>query len=319
MKQEIEKIRSIVQSNDFTNARFDLSSMELNILFKIIEKIRKEPHRENMFNENLVVEFFPKDFSEVADQDHTNQAKEALRSLRRKEMDITDKDGNWINMGFINYAEYKAKFKTFEVEVSKKILPHFLQLTEKFTTINILVLLSFKSKYTKRLYEIACQYRNKAGKSFFLEIDDLRQKLRLGKGYKLKSDIKKRVIDVALEELKEAFEKKQSDIWLQPWEKGIGNKTVFWFKIHERNEDNNIPDINTLEEQLRSINQTNKAIFKKDSKFCKRIEAYLREHTDLIPQVLGKQIKVMKTYAGKGNNDVPRVMRCVYLEDFGIQ
>ena len=316
---EQENVRKISQSNAITNARYDLSKLEKNALYKIIEKIRHEPYHENMFNENLVVEFYAKDFSEVANQDHTSQAKEALRNLRRKEIDITDAEGHWINVGLINYAEYNPRFKAFEVEVSKKIIPYFVELSKEFTTLNIVVALSLKSKHTQRFYELACQYRGKANRTFFLGIETLRQMFRLGKGYKLKSDIKKRVIDVAIAELKEAFKEKQCDLWLDTWDEGIGNKTIFWFKIHERNEEENIPDIDTLEKQLVSINRTNKAIFKKDPKFCARIVEHLREHTDLIPQVLGKQVKIMGSYVGKGQNDVARVWRWVLMDDFGIE
>lgn len=315
----MEQERKISQSNAITNARYDLSKMEKNALYKIIEKIRHEPYHENLFNENLVVEFYPKDFSEVANQDHTSQAKEALRNLRRKEIDITDAEGHWINVGLINYAEYNPRFKAFEVEVSKKIIPYFLELSKEFTTLNIVVALSLKSKHTQRFYELACQYRNKADRTFFLEIEQLRQMFRLGKGYKLKSDVKKRVLDVAIDELKEAFEKKQCDMWLEYWEDGIGNKTTFWFRIHERNEEENIPDIDTLEKQLNAINTTNKAIFKKDPKFCAYIVEYLRAHTDLIPNVFGKQLKIVNNYVTKGKNDVGKIWRYVLAEDFGIK
>jgi len=314
---EIDKIRNISQSNAFTNSRHDLARLEKNALYLIIEKIRHEPIRENLFEENLVVEFYPKDFSDVADQDHTSKAKEALRNLRRKEIDITDADGHWLNVGLVNYVEYKPKFKTFEVEVSKKIIPYFVELSKNFTTLNIVVALSLKSKYTQRFYELGCQYINQV-KPFFIDIEDLRKMFRLGKGYKLKSDIQKRVIDVAITELKKAYQENICDFYLECWDEGKGDKTRFFFKIHTRQQQTSLPDIQSLEKQLVTIDRLMLSIFKNDKKFRERIHNALLEEPDKIPQVLEKAIEKVE-FCAKKKEHPGGLMRHVLQTDFNIQ
>ena len=55
---EQENVRKISQSNAITNARYDLSKLEKNALYKIIEKIRHEPCVERLCcPEHILLEF----------------------------------------------------------------------------------------------------------------------------------------------------------------------------------------------------------------------------------------------------------------------
>lgn len=311
----MEEKREIRQANAITQSRYDFSKIQKNAFYKIIEKVSKSPQAD-LFG-NLIVEIYPKDLAEITDREHTRKAWLALRELRHKDIDIEKEDGTLLNVGFINYAEFNPKWKCFEVEVSKKIMPYLIELTEKFTVYNIVVAMSLKSKHSQRFYEFGCQYRNKTPSKFFLDIEDLRNKFCLGKGYKLKTDIKKRVIDPAILELKEAYENNSCDLWLDYWEEGRGEKTRFWFNIHTKEQKENILNIKQIENQLIAIGRMTDAIFKKDKKFCKRIIEALRFNPEDIPLVYEKLVKNIDKSVKKKENP-GALCRYILQHDFNI-
>ena len=196
------------------------------------------------------------------------------------------------------------------------ILPYLKQLTKNFTTYNIVVAMSLKSKYSQRFYELGCQYRN-AQKPFFIDIESLRQMFCLGNGYKLKSDIKKRVVDVAITELKQAYEDNSCDLWLESWDEGKGNNTRFWFKIHTRTAANNQVTNKTMQQDLVAIERMISSIFKKDKNFCKRIMTSLTEEPQKIADVLDKLLEITHKEVKKGENP-GALVRYVLREDFNI-
>ena len=178
--------------------------------------------------------------------------------------------------------------------------------------------MSLKSKYSQRFYELGCQYRNKETKHFFLDMDNLREMFCLGKGYKLKSDIKKRVIDVATAELKKAYENDACDLWPEETkEEGKGEKTRFWFFIHTKSQIGNEPNLKELEVQLVAISRTISSVFKNDKNFCKQIIEHLQNNLDQVPLVHQKLIRKIDE-ATKRKEHPGALIRYILEEDFGI-
>ncbi len=315
----MEKDIKLAQSNALTKSRYDFSRYQKNAFYKIIEKVRSSPQA-TLFGE-LIVNFYPDDFGDISSPDHTRLAKEALRSLRHKDIEIEDEEGNWLNVGFINYVYYDAKFKTFEVEVSRKIMPQLIELSKDFTSYSLVVAMSLKSKYSQRFYELGCQYQNnKPSPTFFIDINELRDMFCLGSGYKLKSDIKKRIIDVAMSELKEAFQRNECDLWLEDWEDEVlnkGNKTRFWFRVHKRLKADTKIGSEELKRKLIGIGNMVKAIFPKDKKYVERIIHSLELDNDKIAPVYERLIRLLEEETKK--KEKPGALcRYILKNDFGI-
>jgi hypothetical protein len=314
-----DKDIKISQSNALTKSRYDFSRYQKNAFYKIIEKVRTSPQA-TLFGE-LVVEFYPKDFGEISSPEHTRLAKEALRSLRQKDIEIEDDEGNWLNVGFINYAAYNARLGVFEVEVSRKIMPQLIELSKEFTTYSLIVAMSLKSKYSQRFYELGCQYQNKKPSPvFYIDIETLREMFCLGSGYKLKSDIKKRIIDVAMSELKEAFQNNECDLWLECWEDEVlnkGNKTRFWFRVHKRLKADTKIGSEELKQQLMGIYHMVNAIFKRDKKYVERIIHSLELDNEKIPLVFERLTRLLKEEVKKGEQP-GALCRHILKTDYGI-
>lgn len=316
----MEKKNEIIsQSNALTNSRYDFSPTEKRVLYHIIAKVRHDyvegTMQRDLWN-NMYVHINSSDLSSIADADHTERARQALRDLRHKDVEIKDDEGNWLNVGFINYAKYRAKTKQYEVEVSKEIMPHLVELARNFTSYSLTVAISLKSKYSQRFYEWAHQYLGRSTKTFFLDFADLKTMMKLGDGYKLKADIQRRVIDVALDELKTAYDGKQCDLWLESYDEGRGKSTRWFFKIHTREDDEaeriRFNEVRKLELY---IYNTAKQIFKRDPKFCDRILKALDFEPDKIQPVFDKLVKLEKDYKGQ---DLAKLFRYILKEDFKI-
>lgn len=309
----------ICQTNALTNARYNFTAMEKNVLYFIIKKIRENYIEGSMPGENFEWQNFyvtlnSSDFSKIADENHTTRARQALRDLRHKDIEITDEKGNWLNVGFINYAEYNAIKKYYEVEVSKKIMPHLVELTKRFTAYSLTVVISLKSKYSQRFYELSCQYRAK--RTFFLEHDELLKMLKMENSYKRKIDFRRNVIDIAICELKDAYENNRSDLWLEFSPEGRGKDSIYNFIIHaredEKEQETNL-DLRNL--QILIYNRC-KEIFKKDKKFCERIMQDMNLRPEKIQKLHLKLSKMQQDYKGR---DLAKLLRWILREDFGIE
>lgn len=316
----MEKRNEIIsQSNALTNARYDFSKIEKNVIYRIIQRVRHDyiegSVQDGLF-ENMYVSIPEKDLVDVTETTrHKKVARAALRSLRAKTMDIEDKEGNWLHTGFINQAKFYAKTRCYEVEVSRDLMPHLVELAKCFTSYSLTVAISLKSKYSQRFYEWACEYKNIEGKTFSFGIDELRKMLKLEDMYAQKQDFKKYVIDRAVSELKAAYDDGSCDLWLEYRDEGRGNETCFFFKIHgagSRNEQ----ETKELLAKARDIAKEATSIFPRDKKFVARIIQRLEFDPDIIDGVLSKLSKLKAEYKGA---DLAKLFRWVLSEDFNIK
>ena len=317
----MEKKNEIIsQSNALTSSRYNFSPTEKNVIYHIIKKVRQDYIEGTMQRDlwdNMYVTIDSSDLSRIADTDHTERARKALRDLRHKDIEIEDEEGNWLNVGFINYAKYKSKQKVYEIEVSKEIMPHLVELAKNFTSYSLTVAISLKSRYSQRFYEWAHQYLGKNSGTFFLDIEDLCEMLKLGVGYKLKADIKRRVLDVAMKELKDLYDNGGCELWLEYYEQGRGAKTRFFFKIHTREEAAKQQEaIADLRKMSLYIYQANNRIFRKDPKFRERIQKAIEFEPKKIRPIFDKLTKLEKDVKVA---DLPALWRYILKNDFEIK
>lgn len=315
-----KKMDMICQTNALTNARYNFTAMEKNVLYVITKKIRENYEDGSMPDansnwQNFYVILYPSDFARIADENHTTRAKETLVKLRSKTIEIEDDEGNWLCIGFINYARYLPKKNQYVVEISDKIMPHLVELTRCFTAYSLTVVISLKSKYSQRFYELACQYRT--AKSFFIEHVKLEKMLKMENVYPRIIDFKRNVIEVAIHELLVAYKNNRSDLWLEYSQEGRGKESRYMFTIHDKQQDEKEQeDMLNIRRQKIAIYNHCKEIFRKDPKFCERINQYLDMNPCEIETVYSKLCKLNKKYKG---SDLAKLERYVLREDLGIK
>jgi len=210
------------QDNRITTARYELSTIEKRVMYVIIRQIRKqfvlqENGQRDLFND-LIVKMKSSEILRDMNETNPSRVKKALKSLRLRSFEYDNglpedhPDHHWFEVGFINYGEWE-KGGYIEVQVSKKILPFFVELTRNFTEYSLVVAISLKSKWSQRLYELCSKWSSAGG--FRMDIKELRELFNLNDKYGKYGAFKKFVLDVAHKELKELYKKGECDLYFE--------------------------------------------------------------------------------------------------------
>lgn len=318
---ESKQIVPVAQANALTESRYDFNRIEKNALYCIIRQVRKEyveqPSEQTTY-QDMKLEISEEVLSEIADEAHRAHAKAALINLRHRDVTIEDEEGNWMNTGFITMSKYEAKKRKFTVGVSAEIMPYLVDLASRYTVYSLTVAIALKSKWSQRFYEMCCQYRNHLEDgipTFHKSIGQLRKMFVLEDSYPLLTDFKRRVIDKAQLELKEAYDNGQCDLWFEYGQTGKGEKAEFKFIIHTKEATKaQQKQFKELREMSYYIYKTLLSIFPRDAKFCEKCWHHMDMYPDKIQPLYGKLERILKNYP-KGS-DRAKVTRYMLAEDF---
>jgi plasmid replication initiation protein len=216
----------ITLHNDLIQARFidSLTINEQKILFAVLSNIEpprfiKDNDKREIQNRIEELEAFRvpiKEFTEWLGVSDPNYAafKNIMKRLMKKLIEIQQPDGSWELFQWVTKASYIKKTGTAEIKISPELYPYLLNLDSNFTTVKLNTLLSFKSKYSTRLYQLLKKW-SKLG-NWNVNIDDLKMLLGVpiiseGNGVKVfKLDkyghFKSRVLNSSIDEINELTE-----------------------------------------------------------------------------------------------------------------
>lgn len=320
MENENMKPIMLAQANALTQARYDFNPVEKRCLYQIIREVRRlfvdsNIGQKDLFN-NMRVKLSPKMLSECRDSKHVKEVYESLKRLRKRDVEI-DNENMWMNTGFVTMVKHDKRANMYEVEVSSEIMPCLVALAEKFTVYDLTVAISLKSGYSQRFYEFCCQYRNRVNKTFFLSVQELREKMILENKYPNAADFKRFVIDVAQKELKEAYNKGQCDLWFDYQVKETqGKKILSWFFYVHTKEEEATTDYQSVTECIRQIDNILRTFFPRDKDFIRRVTTAVTLRPDIAFDLTEKLQKKVNDYK---RSDIPPIIRYVLREDFNIE
>ena len=191
------------QSNFITSAKYEMSALEKNILYMVMSQIKKEDSHKTIYTVSAT------DIMAYMKGETVNYSsfKKATERLLSRVLEGTLSNGNLLQVAFVSSAEYISNKGLIEIELSQKILPYYLNLTEKFTTFELETALNLNSIYSKRIYELISQYKNLPNKSFKIPLKLLKEtlgviELKTGKDkYENFSLFKKNVLEPAFTEI----------------------------------------------------------------------------------------------------------------------
>lgn len=193
-------------------ARFSLSELALKLITTVISMIDKSDTDFKLYVIRI------QDFKELIDSKHKSvgqQLEAAANELMDKKIRFSDKEvkeENFLTTRWIASAELLAGTGEFEIEISQKLRPILLQLKEgKYLNYELKNILSLKSSYVIRLYEILKHEYNKVVKYkpnttaviHEIYIEELREQFEIPDTYQYSSHIKQRIFDKAVKQFKE--------------------------------------------------------------------------------------------------------------------
>ena len=182
MKKDI----TLYQDNAITKASYDITALEKDILLVLISQINREDKpaisyfieaREIIERKGELIDF--EDF------------KKAGYALVTRGFETWLDDERFLQATFISSAVYHKGKGIIEVRVDPNVLALYQDLKKNFTTMQLNMALSLKSKYSKRIYEHASMLKNFTTPSATIDLYELKKRLGVAvfQGNKLIKDV----------------------------------------------------------------------------------------------------------------------------------
>lgn len=194
------KEKRIMQHNAITSGRYDFTACQLDILFMLLASLSPN---------ELSYRIAAKDIELITGRSwNYAQLRKATEEIgsRMFEIDIKQDNGKmkYRQMWLFQQVDYLEGQGAFEVMISEPAKPYFFELKNSFTSIQLKSVLGCSSKYAKRLYTLACQWRS-IGRQVY-EIVELKKMLGMvdrkgNEQYQQIGQFKEKVLDVAKQQI----------------------------------------------------------------------------------------------------------------------
>lgn len=210
----MENQELVVQNNAITNARYEFTLTEKQIIYLLLSKIKKKERREKN-NE------FHIDISQIAEgkgKKITNYEaiKEATKKLISRVYEVYEKK-SYVQVSLLSSARYTEQTGVIKLRIDDEMMPYLMELGNGFTMFSLKCALNLKSIYAQRLYELLSRWKDTG--VFRITVDKFRQMFKLEDKYKGYTMMKKKVLDKAKEEVNE-----KTDILFTYQEQKLGRK-----------------------------------------------------------------------------------------------
>ena len=210
----------IYQHNAITSGRYDYSACMLDILFMILSGLEtgKREYLISVKEIELIT-------GRIWNYQQLRISTEMIGS-RMFEIETAD---SYEQLWLFSKVKYIKGNGIFEIKINEEALPYFFDLKNNFTSMQLKSVLNCSSKYAKRFYALACQWRSVGKKRF--EISELKKILGLinKKGEEQFTEItafKKFVLEIAKKQINE-----NTDIQFD-YELMKKGRAYHWITIH---------------------------------------------------------------------------------------
>lgn len=202
----------IYKANEFIRkSKFDLSKTEMRIVNFMLACINQ---RNSPFD---TIQFYTYDFCKACGITNTNTTyiRDVIKKLADKSVavktKISDADGNekeyYVPIRWIDDWKINVDDSTIELKFHERLSPYFLKLEGMYTKTQLSAYILFQCKYSAPIYDMCKSYANIAFKNkksevaFRWDVEDFRERLCIVDKFEKFSDIKKRIITPAIEEI----------------------------------------------------------------------------------------------------------------------
>lgn len=205
----------VKQHHAITEARYDLSAIEKSMFYLLLGALKDDdpPEKEYLvdISKSSVLKGVP-----------LEELRQAARNLLTRPYYINKPNGNILAVTLMTRVSYDEETALLGIIVARQMLPYLIDLKNDYTEFELDIVLSLKSKYSKRMYEMLS--RHKEEDVMHITVDELKYRLAL-KDPKTKKEtytwtpFKEMVLETAKKELQE-----HADITFTYEAKKTGNK-----------------------------------------------------------------------------------------------
>ena len=189
----------VTKSNYFImNCNYDLSLEEQKLILTLASMV--QPEDEEFKPYIFKISEFIK-LLRVETQTKYTEIPKITKELMKKVLEIQE-GKTLLQVAWLSSARYEKGSGMVTLKFSPDLKPYMLQLKNNFTQYQLANILSMKSKYSPRIYEILkCNEFKKQG-NIEIDVVDLRKLLRAEDIYPLYADLKRKIIKQTQKELK---------------------------------------------------------------------------------------------------------------------
>ena len=204
MTDTIDKVKNniVVKDNNLVNASYELTLNEQRLMLGCISLIDSR----HQIDTQRLYKIQVKDIGDLCGVVNTTHFYKdmvgAAKRLLKRTVKIGDKQsGVYGEAVWITRYVVDDRNRTIEVNFNEDVIPYLTSLQNRFTKYKLRDVAKFKSVYSIRIYEQLAQWKRVGYVE--LEIEKLRHILCVQDKYKTFSDLRKKVIEVAVSEITE--------------------------------------------------------------------------------------------------------------------
>lgn len=207
MARTIRGNKNVIQSYVLTESRYKFSAYEKRILYRLVEyaqdevkgiMIRDHLHKieHSLFGRDITMPV--RDILKDEKDENYTKAKSAFSSLQKKTA-VYEDENVWVSTQIILGVKIEKNDGTVKFEVHNNIWNAMLDFTKGYRKYELITAMNFNSVYAMRMYELMSGQK----KPLYFSFNDLRLMFEVENKYKLSTNFKARVLDVAKKELDE--------------------------------------------------------------------------------------------------------------------
>lgn len=193
----------IRQHNALTTARYEMSACEMDIVFSLLSKLTKQD------TPGTIYEIRVQELQQLTGRTwNYKQLLDSTEHLNSRVYHI-DTGKTLLQVSLLASALYRKGEGTLELEISERMRPYLIDLKSNFTSYRLQAAFSLSSKYAKRIYQLASQWKD-VGETKIYSLDELKSMLKLKdlsgrepEQYVQISALQKYVLDVATTQINE--------------------------------------------------------------------------------------------------------------------
>lgn len=186
--------------NAITNARHELSSVQLDLYFMLLSRLKPG---DNISTKYLIG---VKEIEELTGRQwNYQQLREATEGLIGKVFEIDEEDG-LLQVAMMSSAKYLRGQGKIQISIAQELMPYLVDLKNNFTSFQLFCVLSMTSKYAKWMYVQFSRWKDIGFLSY--EVEQLKYRLNLkdpnGKApeqYKQWGQFKDNVLEPAIKQI----------------------------------------------------------------------------------------------------------------------
>ena len=195
------QLLTVSKSNALVDASYHLTLNEQRLILACIAQIDSRKGRlprDNVFM--LCADDFAGIFGITVDQAY-EALQEASATLYERDIRTLENGKYKTRFRWVYFVQYRDGEGCVKLGFSPNVGPHLIGLRKRFTSYQLQALASVRTAYAIRLFEMLMQFKETG--LLRINVDDFKERLRLEGKYPRFSDLKRRVIDPAVLELRE--------------------------------------------------------------------------------------------------------------------